>query len=291
MSATSTQELIYTAVQSALENTDVVAKLYLKLRQDALEIYTTIQKELARDGAASVESQLKLEQLRFEKDKLSVEYAAHVDRIVSELQFEDKSSTSALDKINQDYDRLLAEKTSVADEIQRLQNIQGPVLEKMHLLVGSYNRILSGKNTTENKGKQEVQISKDIYTFTSDNLKDAVAGMRSKLLHLSAEKALSLRQMLDIDVNGHLERFLESGTGFTLLEDDSYIYKKDENPAKDLGDGSVPVSELEQTLEGLEVELIALVEETQQSKQSWEKNAKILELLRFLDEDTMDVDL
>lgn len=293
MSSTSTQELVSTAVQSSLENTDAVTKLYLKLRQDALETYNTIQKELAQDGAASLQSLLKLELLRFEKDKMLLEYSAHIDRMVAELQFDDASSTSALARINQDYDRLRTENTSVEDEIQRLQHIQGPVLEKMHLLVASYSHILSGKGIREDekdKGKQDVRMSQDNCKFSSTTLQDSVADIRDELIDVCGQQSLSLRQMRDIDVSAHLGRMLESATGFKLLEDDTYLYKKDTNLAKDLGDASVPMTELEQTIEGLKGDIIALVEETQQSKESWMKNARILELLQFPEEDRMEVD-
>lgn len=294
MTEYSQPEFVAAAVSSALANDDAIANLYLKLRQDILETFTATRKELASEGTLSDQSKLKLEQLRFEKNKLELQYTAHIDRLLANANFEDKSSVSPLKRLEEKYDSLNNYKTVTEEEIQRLQTIQGPEIEKMHLLVDNYNQILSGKN--DPLAKKELQDSSALvdsasFTFTEHELKEFMKDSEEKFAKFFTDKGLTSREMLDIDVTLQLQALLKESKGFRSVDDQTFQYFK--GSGKDLGGVSVPMSELEQTVEALSAEIIAVVEETQQAKHSWERNARMLELLELLKVeavDQMDVD-
>lgn len=285
-------ELISTAVSSAISNNDAIAKLYLKLRQDCLRVYTVIQKELATDGKVSDDSRMTLEKLRFEKDRLAVEYPAHIDRLIAQITFVNKKPNSATEKIEKEYNDLAKQKEEVVAEIQRLQHTQGPVVKKMHVLVKNYNKILEGKKSPEQQisGLDETKIDPASYSFSADELRDAFKDLNDKFSEYLSKSGLSSREMLDIDVNHQLEKLVRENKAFNKIDDSVYLYNKANGLSPSIGDATVSISDMEQKIEGLTTEIIGILEETQDAKRNWEKNARILEQVSFVEEDKMDVD-
>lgn len=285
-------ELLNLAISSAIANTDAIAKLYLKLRHDSLEAYSVIQKELNTQGKISFDSQIALEKLRFEKNRLAVEYPAHIDRLIAQITFVNKNPNNATDKIEKQYNELAQQKEEVEAEIQRLQHTQGPVVEKMHVLVKNYNNILAGKKLPEREavGLDDTKIDPASYTFSQDELEAAFGGLEEKFSAYLSECGLSTREMLDIDVNHQLKKLVRESKAFTEIEDSSYLYNKANGLYPSIGDATVSISEMEQTIENLTTEIFGILEETQQAKKNWEKNARILEQVSFDDDDKMLVD-
>lgn len=295
----SAQELINTAIESALSHSDSTSNQYLKLRQDALELSTRIQKEVANNGQIDNQSQLKLARLSFEKKKIAIEYSAHINRLLADIKFGDKTSNSAVDKLQIQYEHLSKVKKETEDEIQRLQDIQGPVVEKMHKLVEDYNLILDGKrpavlqSATEessDESTKEVTIDETSYTFTVDEIKAALAREHQMFKAFAEKEGLAPREMLEIDIDRQLECLLKT-KAYSWTQESTFKYDKAASEFADLGNGSVSMGELEQGIDALTSEILSLAEKSQISKSNWEKNASLLELLRLqVDHDRMDVD-
>lgn len=285
-------ELINVAVSSAISNNDAIAKLYLKLRQDSLEVYSVIQKELADNGKVSNDSRITLEKLRFEKDRLAVEYPAHIDRLIAQITFVNKKPDNATEKIEKEYVDLAKQKEEVEAEIQRLQHTQGPVVEKMHVLVRNYNKILEGKKLSEreNTGQDDTIIDPASYSFSQDELKAAFADLNEKFNTYLSKCGLSVREMLDIDTNHQIEKLVRESKAFHKGDDSVYIYNKAVGLSPSIGDATVSIREMELTIEGLTKEIFGILEETQEAKRNWTKNARILEQVKFDDDDKMDID-
>ncbi|RKP30798.1 hypothetical protein METBISCDRAFT_27170 [Metschnikowia bicuspidata] len=266
MSTTSTQELINTAVSSALANSDDVAKLYLRLRQDVLHTYMQTQKEVAA-GGVSAESMRRLAQLRVDHAQMVVAYSAHIDRQMADDAF---GVLDTLHTIEHAYDALETEKNAAEAEISRLQHTQGPVLKRMHRLVDNYTQLLARGSEGRTKREKDAGSVKDLVSkelsvkelsvkelsvngldvneigakdgdgaaageddhlddcrvFTKEELRTSLADMGSRFADFGANAGLTPREMLDIDLDCLLDRLLSENKILRRLPDGSYQYRQ-----------------------------------------------------------------
>lgn len=294
MAFSSPQDIVSTLVSSTLAKDDVLVNLYLKLRQDVLGAYIETQKELANDGEVSAKSKLRLEQLLFENDKMGVEYGAHIDRLIAGMKFVNKTPTSAMDKLEKKFDGLTKEKKELEEEILRLQDIQGPVVEKMHLLVKNYNKILQGKKLPPRRDGDEdskdTELDLSSSTFSTGELLEQFLDLSEKFGAMAAKEGLTPREMLDIDIAHQLQGLMTENKAFSAVDDLTHRYNKALSQYPSVGDALVSVQEIKQAVDGLSSEVLELIAEAQHAKKNWDKNARLLELLNLANEDSMDVD-
>ncbi|KAI5952088.1 hypothetical protein KGF57_004217 [Candida theae] len=284
---------------------DPTLSSYLKLRQDLLKLYTSIQKQVLTIDAdedssskttttttttttTSNESHtisFKLHQLEVELHKVELTYRTHIEELLNRLRIEKTMKPDILTGIQKELDQIIAQNDELQEKISRIKTVEKPLLEKITKLVNSFNnnieksrakpilssyiKSLEGDISDEQKEKDSLQVDFKSLVFSKDELRS------------------QLRQMLNDELanHGHIDEILRNGKTFDEYDENKVLYKLYRSTLFDISQ-SKTLDEYDEMIAKTVEQIQTLQNEGESTKQSWNKNAeKILKIKAIVNED------
>mmetsp|Transcript_8253 Transcript_8253/g.10098 ORF Transcript_8253/g.10098 Transcript_8253/m.10098 type:complete len:322 (-) Transcript_8253:32-997(-) len=306
------QDLIDEVIANHLKNYDKIAQQYLKIRQDIFELTTSITHEITKEKLVSDSNKFKIQQLQYDFDKVCEIYKIHLENINLNLDIKQNIPPMYIEELNLQYDALLARKTDLESEIDTLKNMQKPLLDKMRLLLKSFQNGLNSRTA-----KRMNRVVSEGINEPDENSKDV--DIQSLIFHSSDMKALfndvdnklnQLKNLSDgntnneddpnsvIDTNQpknitrYIDEHLRNGRTFHLLEEDKYIYDVSKSATVDTATSLTSVHEYDKMIENLIINIKDVIEHGAESKERWSNNARKLDIIKETlskFEDSMDI--
>ena len=291
------QDLIDEVISNYLKNYDKIAQQYLKIRQDIFELTRTISKEIteSKEGLVSDSSKFKIQQLLYEFDKVCEIYKIHLQNLNLNFDIKQSIPSTYIEELNSQYDALLAKKTDLESEIDTLKNVQKPLLDKMRLLLKSFenglnsrtakrmNRIVSDGINEPDENSKDIDVQSLI--FHSADMKTLFSDVDTKLNQLKnigndndSDNIIDTNQPKNI--TRYIDEHLRNGRTFHLLEEDKYIYDVSKSATVDTATSLTSVDEYDRMIENLIINIKDVIEHGAESKERWSNNARKLDIIK-----------
>lgn len=291
------QDLIDEVISNYLKNYDKIAQQYLKIRQDIFELTTSISQEIteSKEGLVSDSNKFKIQQLLYDFDKVCEIYKTHLQNLNLNLDIKQNIPPPYIKELNLQYDALLARKTDLESEIDTLKNIQKPLLDKMRLLLKSFenglnsrtakrmNRIVSDGINEPDENSKDIDVQSLI--FHSADMKTLFSDVDTKLNQLKnigndddPDNIIDTNQPKNI--TRYIDEHLRNGRTFHLLEEDKYIYDVSKSATVDTATSLTSVDEFDRMIENLIINIKDVIEHGAESKERWSNNARKLDLIK-----------
>lgn len=291
------QDLIDEVISNYLKNYDKIAQQYLKIRQDIFELTTSISQEIteSKEGLVSDSNKFKIQQLLYDFDKVCEIYKTHLQNLNLNLDIKQNIPPPYIEELNLQYDALLARKTDLESEIDTLKNIQKPLLDKMRLLLKSFenglnsrtakrmNRIVSDGINEPDENSKDIDVQSLI--FHSADMKTLFSDVDTKLNQLKnigndddPDNIIDSNQPKNI--TRYIDEHLRNGRTFHLLEEDKYIYDVSKSATVDTATSLTSVDEFDRMIENLIINIKDVIEHGAESKERWSNNARKLDLIK-----------
>lgn len=291
------QDLIDEVISNYLKNYDKIAQQYLKIRQDIFELTTSISQEIteSKEGLVSDSNKFKIQQLLYDFDKVCEIYKTHLQNLNLNLDIKQNIPPPYIEELNLQYDALLARKTDLESEIDTLKNIQKPLLDKMRLLLKSFenglnsrtakrmNRIVSDGINEPDENSKDIDVQSLI--FHSADMKTLFSDVDTKLNQLKnigndddPDNIIDTNQPKNI--TRYIDEHLRNGRTFHLLEEDKYIYDVSKSATVDTATSLTSVDEFDRMIENLIINIKDVIEHGAESKERWSNNARKLDLIK-----------
>ena len=291
------QDLIDEVISNYLKNYDKIAQQYLKIRQDIYELTTSISQEIteSKEGLVSDSNKFKIQQLLYDFDKVCEIYKTHLQNLNLNLDIKQNIPPPYIEELNLQYDALLARKTDLESEIDTLKNIQKPLLDKMRLLLKSFenglnsrtakrmNRIVSDGINEPDENSKDIDVQSLI--FHSADMKTLFSDVDTKLNQLKnigndddPDNIIDTNQPKNI--TRYIDEHLRNGRTFHLLEEDKYIYDVSKSATVDTATSLTSVDEFDRMIENLIINIKDVIEHGAESKERWSNNARKLDLIK-----------
>lgn len=291
------QDLIDEVISNYLKNYDKIAQQYLKIRQDIYELTTSISQEIteSKEGLVSDSNKFKIQQLLYDFDKVCEIYKTHLQILNLNLDIKQNIPPPYIEELNLQYDALLARKTDLKSEIDTLKNVQKPLLDKMRLLLKSFENGLNSRTA-----KRMNRIVSDGINEPDENSKDI--DVQSLIFHAADMETLfsdvdtKLNQLKNIgndddpdniidsnqpkNITRYIDEHLRNGRTFHLLEEDKYIYDVSKSATVDTATSLTSVDEFDRMIENLIINIKDVIEHGAESKERWSNNARKLDLIK-----------
>lgn len=307
------QQLIDELISNYIRNYDKIAQQYLKIRQDIYELTTSIFQELTQeDGKVSDINKFKIEQLYYDFEKVCESYKVHLKSLSSNLDIKRNIPPPYIDKLNAQYDSLLSRKTNLESEMSTLKNVQKPLLDKMRLLLKSFesglnsrtakkmNRIISdGINLEPNEESKDIDVQSLVFCY--DDLKLLFSEVDTKLNQLkniseisSTGKDSEPEKNTDKNqpsiITRYLDEQLQNGRTFHHKDDDTYLYDVSKSTTVDTAASLTTIDEYDKMIENLIVNIKDVIEHGAESKERWSNNARKLDIIKEALKEFDDID-
>lgn len=291
------QDLIDEVISNYLKNYDKIAQQYLKIRQDIFELTTSISQEIteSKEGLVSDSNKFKIQQLLYDFDKVCEIYKTHLQILNLNLDIKQNIPPPYIEELNLQYDALLARKTDLESEIDTLKNIQKPLLDKMRLLLKSFenglnsrtakrmNRIVSDGINEPDENSKDIDVQSLI--FHSADMETLFSDVDTKLNQLKnigndddPDNIIDSNQPKNI--TRYIDEHLRNGRTFHLLEEDKYIYDVSKSATVDTATSLTSVDEYDRMIENLIINIKDVIEHGAESKERWSNNARKLDLIK-----------
>ena len=291
------QDLIDEVISNYLKNYDKIAQQYLKIRQDIFELTTSISQEIteSKEGLVSDSNKFKIQQLLYDFDKVCEIYKTHLQNLNLNLDIKQNIPPPYIEELNLQYDALLARKTDLESEIDTLKNIQKPLLDKMRLLLKSFenglnsrtakrmNRIVSDGINEPDENSKDIDVQSLI--FHSADMETLFSDVDTKLNQLKnigndddPDNIIDSNQPKNI--TRYIDEHLRNGRTFHLLEEDKYIYDVSKSATVDTATSLTSVDEYDRMIENLIINIKDVIEHGAESKERWSNNARKLDLIK-----------
>lgn len=289
------QDLIDEVISNYLKNYDKIALQYLKFRQDIYELTTSISNEITQSEGSNVSelNKFKIQQLQYDLDKISESYKVHLKNLNLNLDINLNIPPKYIDKLNNQYDSLLSRKTILEGEIDNLKNVQKPLLDKMRLLLKSFesglnsrtakkmNRLINdGLNSEPDENSKEINVQSLI--FYSDDIKLLFSGTDSKEFTKLGEsdEGKSEDASQTTTIARYVDEHLKNGKTFHLLEENKYIYDVSKSAPVDTATSLTSVDEYDKMIENLITNIKDVIEHGAEAKERWSNNARKLDIIK-----------
>lgn len=291
------QDLIDEVISNYLKNYDKIAQQYLKIRQDIYELTTSISQEIteSKEGLVSDSNTFKIKQLLYDFDKVCEIYKTHLQILNLNLDIKQNIPPPYIEELNLQYDALLARKTDLKSEIDTLKNVQKPLLDKMRLLLKSFenglnsrtakrmNRIVSDGINEPDENSKDIDVQSLI--FHSADMETLFSDVDTKLNQLKnigndddPDNIIDSNQPKNI--TRYIDEHLRNGRTFHLLEEDKYIYDVSKSATVDTATSLTSVDEYDRMIENLIINIKDVIEHGAESKERWSNNARKLDLIK-----------
>lgn len=291
------QDLIDEVISNYLKNYDKIAQQYLKIRQDIFELTTSISQEIteSKEGLVSDSNKFKIQQLLYDFDKVCEIYKIHLQNLNLNLDIKQNIPPPYIEELNLQYDALLARKTDLESEIDTLKNVQKPLLDKMRLLLKSFenglnsrtakrmNRIVSDGINEPDENSKDIDVQSLI--FHSADMKTLFSDVDTKLNQLKnignvddPDNIIDTNQPKNI--TRYIDEHLRNGRTFHLLEENKYIYDVSKSATVDTATSLTSVDEYDRMIENLIINIKDVIEHGAESKERWSNNARKLDIIK-----------
>lgn len=291
------QDLIDEVISNYLKNYDKIAQQYLKIRQDIFELTKSISQEIteSKEGLVSDSNKFKIQQLLYDFDKVCEIYKIHLQNLNLNLDIKQNIPPPYIEELNLQYDALLARKTDLESEIDTLKNVQKPLLDKMRLLLKSFenglnsrtakrmNRIVSDGINEPDENSKDIDVQSLI--FHSADMKMLFSDVDTKLNQLKnigndddPDNIIDTNQPKNI--TRYIDEHLRNGRTFHLLEENKYIYDVSKSATVDTATSLTSVDEYDRMIENLIINIKDVIEHGAESKERWSNNARKLDIIK-----------
>lgn len=269
------QELIEESISSALRYNDKVSQQYLRLRHDILELSKNSRnQESPKDELLRV----KVEQYRFELEKVYELYRIHVKSMQRIMHIHDNTRSLNLELLPRQLETMTEQQDELKRQLRKLQDIQRPMLEKMKALTKNFDSRLRPKGA-----KSLIQKIRKDDDGTSDPTSTDLDS--SNFVFDEAEIQGIFKQDLfndEIDWQHSVEEYLK-GRLCRKLEH-KYVYDVSRGTGY-AAPASTTVEEYDKIIGGLVEEIGSLLEHGQAAKERWLANAAAVDQLREVREE------
>lgn len=313
------QEIIDEFISNYIKTNDNIGRQYLKLRQDALEIVTRINKEVDTDGRASDDSLLLLLQLEFTRDKVLEIYQRYLSTIDESLVNLVSTKSQYLDDLEQQFTNLQSAKDILNEDIDDIRRSKKPVVDKMNTLAERYSQGLTvSRQNKQKEGHIYVMTAKgsnrdpnstfidyESSVFEKTELQNLFGDINAKLSNLKTvdeideskdilpnSDAVGSKLMAN-DIETCLDELLRDSRAYSRTADNKFAYDITKSASVDVGGLNSVLDDYNENIEKLATEIQNLVAGGTAAKERWVINAKKLEMIQAVlaDADDEDMDL
>lgn len=303
------QELIDQIISNYIKTNDNTAKQYLKLRRDALQVASTVQHEVQRNGTVSPETALQLQKLEFEKDKMAELYDAYVLRLKSNLEFSKTHKPQYLNELERQFSALSRQQEKIQADIKVLRGSTKPIVDRMKVLAENYEAAVSIKSGKKPRGvanaitkrgsKPDANSTLIDYAstvFARSELEGLLDDVNKKLGHLKTVDEInetdepSAEAGPSINVKKYLDELLQNSRAYARVDDGTYLFDIAKSASVDVGSSTMVLEDYERAIAVLTSEIRGLVARGAEAKERWIANAKKLEVIQAVLQDA-DVDM
>lgn len=300
------QEIIDEFISNYIKTNDNIGRQYLKLRQDALEIVTKINKEFEAEGKASDESLLLLQQLEFTRDKVLEIYSRYLSTIDESLVHLESVKSQYLDDLEQQFKTLQATKDSLNEDIKDIKHTKKPVVDKMNSLAERYSQGLtvSGQNkqrggrvyvmTTKgsNPDANSTFIDYESSVFDKAELHNLFGDINAKLSNLKTVDEIDEgndilnssngvgTKIMATNIENSLDELLRDSRAYSRIADNKYAFDITKSSSVDVGGLNSVLDDYNENIEKVTTEIQNLVAGGTAAKERWVINAKKLEMIQ-----------
>lgn len=308
------QEVIDIVVSSFLKTNDTIAKQYLDLRKEVLNLSSKIANEITANGNANAELLFDLKRLEVESSQISQTYGMYLARLSETLKNTESYKPQYLLKLEQQYIALTEAKDNCTSNITRLREESKPVVEKMSKMAASYDKgiaykpgsrdrgadICTGKSTNPDPDSTLIDFSSTVFEKTA--LEDMFVDVDKKLRQLrtvdeikddSIESNTS-ESAPSINIVKYLDEILQNNRAYNHIQDSKYAYDITRTTSVNVGSTSMCLDDYNTAIESVINDIQGLVEGGALAKERWMSNARKLEMvqtiLQSVEETEMEVD-
>lgn len=308
------QEIIDNVVSSFLKTNDTLAKQYLKLRQNVVNLSSKITSEITTSGKINAELLFELKKLDVESSQVSQAYDIYLTRLKDTLKYAETYKPLYLLKLEQQYVALTDAKDSFTTNIAIIRDQSKPIVEKMAKIVASFDKgisykpgsrargadILTGKSSNPNPDSTLIDYASTV--FEKNTLEEMFVDVDKKLRQLrtvdeindESSEAKSNEPAPSINIGKYLDETLQNNRAYLRLSDSKYSYDITRTTSVNVGSTSMSLDDCNTAIESLIKEIQGLVEGGALAKERWMSNARKLEVvqtvLQSLEETEMEVD-
>lgn len=313
------QEIIDEFITNYIKTNDNIGRQYLKLRQDALEIVSKINQESEADGMVSDESRLQLQQLEFTRDKVLEIYLRYLSTIDESLVHLESEKSQYSDDLEQQFTNLQTTKDNLLQDIEDIKQSKKPIVDKMNALAERYSQGLTVSSQNKQRGgRVYVMTTRGINPDPNSTFIDYASSVfdRTELQSLFGDikaKLSNLKTVDEIDegknilansgdagtklmantIENCLDELLRDSRAYTRIADNNYAFDITKSASVDVGGLNSVLDDYNENIDKLTTEIQNLVAGGTAAKERWVINAKKLEMIQaVLDEtegDDMDI--
>lgn len=264
------QELIEESIASSLRYNDKVSQQYLRLRNDILEFTKKLRVE---DETNHEMNRVKVEQYRFELEKVYELYRIHVSSMKRILYIHKNTRRLNLDELPGQLESMEDVKQRLEKNVRTLEEVQRPMLDKMKSLSKNFDSGLRPRSAR--KVIQKIRKDGDgVSDSASDELDPAIFIFDDAEIHSFFNDGhyadeIDWKQQVDDHVHGRLFRQLEQ----------KYVYDVTRG-AGNVAPASTTVDDYDKIIAGLVEEIGLLLAHGQTAKARWTENAEKVDKFR-----------
>lgn len=308
------QEVIDIVVSSFLKTNDTIAKQYLDLRKEVLNLSSKIANEITANGNANAELLFDLKRLEVETSQISQTYAMYLARLLETLKNTENYKPQYLLKLEQQYIALTEAKDNCTTNITRLREESKPVVEKMSKLAASYDKgiaykpgsrdrgadIRTGKSSDHDPDSTLIDFCTTVFEKTA--LEDMFVDVDKKLRQLrtvdeikdDSIEANTSESVPSINIVKYLDEILQNNRAYNHIQHSKYVYDITRTTSVNVGSTSMCLDDYNTAIESVINDIQGLVEGGALAKERWMSNARKLEMvqtiLQTVEETEMEVD-
>lgn len=305
------QQIIDNLVATFLKTSDATGKLYLKLRQDVIEVCQQIAREVAQNGKPTPELLLRLRKLEVEASHVSVSYDNYLSRLSETLKYAETHPPQFVQKLEKQYTQLKEENEECNLKLKALKEDSAPVVEKMARLTKSFDKgvsalysarqrnggdFRSGRHSKPNPNGVLLDYASSV--FDRESLEGMFGDIDQKLRELktvdeigndsSKEKTNELRSL---DIMKYLDDLLRNNRAYLRVGGDQYSYDISRSTTLNLGTSCSSIDQYNEAIESITDEIRGLVEGGTSAKEKWMNNARKLEAIQTVLKSFEDVEM
>ncbi|KAK6463475.1 hypothetical protein DFJ63DRAFT_318566 [Scheffersomyces coipomensis] len=286
---TKQQRLIEEYTKNHVKYYDKISGQYLKTRQDILQLNSSIIQDIKLKQEVSNSNKIKLYELQFELDKNLEAYKHHINDLSQHISIKIELKSPYQDDINQQHQKLIERRSKLNDKIIDIEQVQKPKLDKMKLLVKSFD--LNSKSSTtkayiqarkEGESENSTEIDLQSLRFTRDEIQFLFEDVYVDL-HAKYKDDPKFDQAFNL--NQSIEEQLKNGKPFVRLENKEdpknpiYQYKIDKSTLQSL-DRYTTIDDYDKLIKSTLTSIESLVQQGIESKESWTNNARKIEIIK-----------
>ncbi|KAK6203009.1 uncharacterized protein RJT21DRAFT_119129 [Scheffersomyces amazonensis] len=267
---------------------DKITQEYSKLRQQIFQLTSNIVKELKETQIISNTNIIKYHEVKFELDRTLEAYKSHINDLNQILSINLHVKSPYQEEIDQENQQLIERKLILQKEIKDIQQVQEPRLNKMKLLVKSFD--LNSKSSTS---KAFIPLRKDIeetestaidpnsLKFTRQDIQGIFKDVFAEFTILKDENP----QFEDFDLNYHIDEQLKNSRIFRKSDnkddpENPYHYYNLHRSSLQQLDINTTIEEYDKLIKSTVNSIEQLVKQGVETKDNWYKNAQKLEIVR-----------